>query len=210
MPWIEGQPLHVAGWDLPDVQHAGRLLAALHALALPDVAVPDGVGSVDFYTQMLRGHLEVLARQAAIAHDEATALFDLATAHAPASDTATGIIHRDLCPENMVRQPSGALCVIDLESAATGASSYDLARTWYRWPMAPAHRAAFFTAYTDHGGGAPEWRHFPFWALCAVTVSAAERRVESPEIAFAPLRRLSALRRALRDGVDGEHLALQS
>ena len=210
MPWIEGQPLHVAGWDLPDVQHAGRLLAALHALALPDGAVPEDGVPVDFYTQKLRAHIGVLARRAAIAHDEATALFDLAMAHAPAGTSAAGVVHRDLCPENIVRRPSGALCVIDLESAAIGACAYDLARTWYRWPMAPEHRAALFTAYADHGGVAPEWRHFPFWALCAVTVSAAERRVQSPEIAFAPLRRLSALLRALRDGVDGKRLALQS
>jgi thiamine kinase-like enzyme len=85
-------------------------------------------------------------------------VFDLATAHAPAGDTAAGVIHRDLCPENMVRQPSGALCVIDVESAGIGARAYDLARTWYRWPMTPEHRAALFTAYADHGGVAPEWR----------------------------------------------------
>jgi aminoglycoside phosphotransferase (APT) family kinase protein len=114
----------------------------------------DGV-PVDFYTQRLRAHIDVLARRAAIAHDDATALFDLAMAHAPAGTSAAGVVHRDLCPENIVRRPSGALCVIDLESAAIGAGAYDLARTWYRWPMAPEHRAALFTAYTDHGGVAP-------------------------------------------------------
>ncbi len=207
MRWIEGRPLPGAGWDTPDVRHAGRVLAALHAIEMPEYAAPGAI-PVDLYVDKLGNDLTSLTRRAAIAHEERDAALELAAAYAP--DVAIGgVIHRDLCADNLVRQPSGRLCVIDVDSMAIGAFAYDLARTWCRWPMSAAQRAALLDAYVAHGGTAPDWRHFPFWATCAVASSVAQRRIQSPELAFAPLRRLRALLRDLRAGIDGERLAMQ-
>ena len=35
----------------------------------------------------------------------------------------------------MIR-PDGALCLVDNETVDLGPLDYDLARTWYRWPLA--------------------------------------------------------------------------
>jgi len=166
MPWTEGRPLHDAGWDTPEVRQAGRLLATLHALVVPDAAVPpDGTG-LDLYAKTLRRDLGSLARRGAICGDERETLLALAWTIAP-TNGGSGVIHRDLCVDNLVRQPSGALYVVDVESMAIGACADDLARTWYRWPMSTPQRAALFAAYAAHGGILPDWREFPFWAACA-------------------------------------------
>jgi len=208
MPWVEGVPLHAGGWDTADVRHAGRLLAALHAIAVPADAAANAVG-VESYAAFLRRNLAILVRRAAIAEDERQALLALAAAHAPPACPLV-VIHRDLCADNLVRQPSGALCVIDVETLALGAGDYDLARTWYRWPMPPDQRQALFDAYVAAGGRPPEWQHFPYWAICATASSGALRQLLGSAGATIPLQRLRALRRHLECGGDGQRLALQS
>ncbi len=207
MPWIEGRPLYDVGWDTPEVRQAGRLLAALHALVVPDAAVRPGGAGLDLYTAKLRHDLGSLARRDVISVDERETLLALARTVEP-SPGASGVIHRDLCADNLVRLPSGALCVVDVESVAIGACAYDLARTWYRWPMSAPQRAALFAAYASHGGLLPDWREFPFWAACAVVASCAQRRLLGADGAMGPIGRLRALLHDLRAGIDGEQLAL--
>lgn len=207
MPWIDGVPLHATGWDVHEVQHGGRMLAALHAAAVPEDAAANAVG-LERYATLLRRNLAILVRQSAIAEDQAQALLALAQAHAPSACSAA-VVHRDLCPENLVRQPSGALRVVDVETLSIGARDYDLARTWYRWPMPPDQRQALFDAYVADGGRRPDWHHFPYWAICATASSAAQRQQLWPAGATIPLQRLGALRRHLESGSDGQQLALR-
>jgi hypothetical protein len=206
-PWVEGVPLD-SGWEIGDVQRAGRILAALHAVAVPDDAPASDTLDIDRYTALLKRDLAILAREAAIAEDEAQALLALARSHAP-TVCAVAVIHRDVCAENLVRQPSGALCVVDVETLTIGASDYDLARTWYRWPMPPHQRQALFDAYAAHGGRPSAWCHFPYWTICATAASAALRLLQGSAGAGIPLRRLRALHRHVAAGGGGHQLALQ-
>jgi aminoglycoside phosphotransferase (APT) family kinase protein len=208
MRWIDGVPLHECGWTALDAQQGGRLLADLHAIPVSDdAAVPASVG-VEAYTAKLAAHLDRIVAHQALGSGERQALLDLARAHLPPAATVA-VIHCDLCPENLVRQPSGALCVVDIETLTIGACDYDLARAWYRWPMTPDQRTAFLAAYGAQRGANPCLRHFPYWAICATAASAARRMANAREGAAVPLQRLRALRRDLQAGVDGRFLATQ-
>lgn len=208
MPWVEGTPLDTAGFDADDAASGGRLLALLHRVAVP-AEVDVGGTTVNAYNRMLRSNLGILARRAEIGAEERQDLLALADAHAPET-IAIGVIHRDLCAENIVRRPSGALCVVDVESLWIGDRDYDLARTWYRWPMSPEQRRRHFDAYTAEAGRQPSWPHFPYWAICATASSAAARRLHGGTGYAIPLERLRALRRALDGGASGRQIAVES
>jgi len=206
-PWVDGAPLHTAGWSAADVRGAGELLAALHRTAPPRGATPVEDVRVAGYFSRLAAHLRALARHALISPVEQQVWLDAARAHAPAV-AATGIIHRDICAENLVRRRGGDLCVIDIETLTLGAYDYDLARTWYRWPLDAAQRAVFRHAYGATAAAATP-PSFPFWAICALASSAQLRRRNHADAAAAPLHRLRGLIDALRAGADGAQLAWQ-
>lgn len=49
-----------------------------------------------------------------------------------------GLVHLDVCPQNLVERRDGSLVCIDNERLGRGFLDVDLARTWYRWPMSQA------------------------------------------------------------------------
>jgi hypothetical protein len=205
-PWVDGTPLHIGGWDEHDVVDGARLLADLHAVTPPPDA-PSGATLAMPYRTMLPRHLAILVGAGALSDDERQELCMLIAPYA-ASEYYVAILHRDLCPENLVRRATGTLCVIDIETLQVGACDYDLARSWNRWPMSPDERRAFFATYVATSGRRPDWRHFPYWALLATASSAAQRLLLRAESAKIPLQRLHALRRELQRGCDGEAVAL--
>jgi Ser/Thr protein kinase RdoA (MazF antagonist) len=113
---------------------------------------------------------------------------------------AVGVIHRDFCAENIVCTPAGSLYVVDNETIRVDIPEFDLARTWYRWPMTPPQCAAFLTGYRSRRDPSSFLRHFPFWAIAALVDTVLFRlRARTPGASL-PVRRLHALLRELEQG----------
>ena len=107
--------------------------------------------------------------------------------------TALGLIHGDLCGENMLRDTAGRLVVIDNERLGPGSLAHDLERTRYRWPLSPAGRAAFAAAYAVHRDPTADASQQPFWELRTLVQSAHVRALRWSGDARAPLDALAAL-----------------
>ena len=86
------------------------------------------------------------------------------------------------------------MCVIDNEGLSVDAPEFDLARTWYRWPMTARQQRVYAEGYGIHDHSARFETHFLHWALMAVLDSAAYRIRAHPASARVPLDRLAALR----------------
>src|SRR4030095_9232601 len=86
-----------------------------------------------------------------------------------------GIIHTDLCAENLVVDPAGIVRAVDNEALRTGPTGFDLARFWYRWPMSASAWDTYVSAYARLADPEPALAHFAFWKLAAVLHSARVR-----------------------------------
>jgi thiamine kinase-like enzyme len=95
-------------------------------------------------------------------------------------------LHTDLCPENVVYL-NGEMRVVDNGSWSIGPAVYDVARTWWRWPMQPAGRRSFRDAY------GPLDPSLPFWIVVAAVGSTLYRTGGRADIAEAAHARLAAL-----------------
>ena len=62
------------------------------------------------------------------------------------------VTHGDICPENLIRTPDGALRPIDEERLALRPLAYDLARAVNRWPLDARLERAFLGGYVSAGG----------------------------------------------------------
>jgi aminoglycoside phosphotransferase (APT) family kinase protein len=187
--WVEGESL--AGDDWPDVLlcRCGAAQAAAHAQA---VETEDAAGEIAYRRRKLTEGLEVLVRARLLTADESAQLAALA-AHAAPTSCAMGISLGDYCPDNIVCRPGGEPCLIDLETLSIASNDYDLGRTWYRWPMSAAQRAAFLDGYRAHRDPSPFLAHLSFWHTAALVEGAVFRhRQHRPDLP-APLAALRVL-----------------
>jgi Ser/Thr protein kinase RdoA (MazF antagonist) len=137
---------------------------------------------------------DLAAVRAAGAVDEALVRDLVAMASADDPGVArTGVIHTDLCPENLVVDRTGALRAIDNEAIRMGPTALDLARVWYRWPMAADEWRTFVGAYARLVDPTSALAHFAFWKVAAVARSARIRVTQGTDGADVPLRRLALL-----------------
>ncbi|MEO8602138.1 MAG: aminoglycoside phosphotransferase family protein [bacterium] len=206
--WVDGPPLRESPGGDADAREAGDLLGALHQLALQPHEQRPAAAMLGDCTARLRKHLGQLVERGGLAASERDAALQFATAHAPAGCTV-GLIHRDLCPENLARRAGGGLCVIDLETMGVGVCEYDLGRTWYRWPMPASGRQAFHQAYTVRRDAGAFLAHAPFWILCATATSAVLRIRKHPDGAEVPVERLRGVLQQLHAGASPERIALE-
>jgi thiamine kinase-like enzyme len=119
----------------------------------------------------------------------------LAVLHAPRT-ASVGLCHTDFCGENIVTDAAGTVFVIDNEGIAVDAYEYDLARTWYRWPMTELQQRAYAEGYGDHDHATRFASHFLYWALMALVESSAVRVRVRAASARIPLSRLAELLRS--------------
>ena len=101
-----------------------------------------------------------------------------------------GVVHGDICPENMVIDGHDNLRVIDNDSIAQRAREFDLARLWYRWPMTIDQREAFDDGYGLSDVLACYREHFLHWAIVVLVGAADFRSRYELSDASVPLRRL--------------------
>jgi len=163
--WVAGESLAAAAPEAAHLRWAGETLAAVHG-APP----PPGARAA---RPRLGADLAWLVQAGALGAAEAEALRARAGAAPPAG---RAILHRDLCPENVVADPAGRLVAVDNDAVRVGAPAEDLARTLYRWPMRPAEEALFLGAYEAAGGDAGPFRAARAWWTVAVLAHAARVR----------------------------------
>jgi len=172
------------------VREAGALLGRLHRAGAPHAACrralePRWIDDSLTAGALVRAGLDGGSAREAVA---------LARRSAPlAADW--GLCHGDFCAENLLVVPTLGLHVVDNETICELWQDYDLARTWYRWPMGVAAFAAFLDGYREHRETAAFLAHFQFWAICALLRSVSFRLANGVS-AELPIHRLQALLRA--------------
>jgi hypothetical protein len=138
--WVDGEALSTLSLDRSHVDAAAEILAAIHAV---------GARSTRTTTMLLprlSRQLAELTAAGTVARPTALRLERLVVRQLP-KEAAWGVTHGDLCDENLVVGTNGALSSIDNEAFCWGFLDYDLARTWYRWPMPAWAEARFSRRY---------------------------------------------------------------
>jgi hypothetical protein len=98
------------------------------------------------------------------------------------------------------------MVIADNETIGIGPYEFDLARTWYLWPMKPADRAAYWDGYSRHRDPIDFVSSFLFWIMDAMVRSALFRlRCKSPTVAV-PLRKLRLILRDYEPDTPEPHL----
>lgn len=172
--WIDGTPL--AEGD-PEVwaEEAGALLGRLHARALgPDVPARTGTG--EWITRGL-SDLETLAGGGELTGQEVTTLRSEILRRDPGSARAA-LIHMDFCAENMLIDTRGRLRVVDNEHLMIAPASFDVGRTFDRWPMSDPAWARFYRAYRSSAPA--DIDAIGFWKILAALMGARVRFQHSP------------------------------
>ncbi len=190
--WVDGTVLSAAEITNDLLSRAGEILGSMHAVDLPREGCGEAgalhAGALD----ALAARVAVLCRAGALSPAEGERTLRLAAEHAPAG-VRVGLVHGDLCPENIVLQDGGTLRVIDTDSIALRAREHDLARVWYRWPMTADERAAFEERYPEKDVLASYRQHFLHWAIVVLVGAAQFRLRHSLPGVSAPLQRLRAV-----------------
>jgi hypothetical protein len=197
--WIEGRPLSATA-DHGLFERCGVILASLHSVCLPQERRLAALSYIEASSTRLVKGLERLVRLKAVAKEDGAMARDLAMSRIP-RDLVPALVHGDFCGENMVVDATGRVHVVDNETVLVHVPEYDLARTWYRWPMSGWQRAAYEKGYGDSLAVARFRTHVDFWVIVVLVESALFRlRVGTgaPEI---PLQRLRSLLRERRASV---------
>lgn len=192
--WVPGEPLPLDASATPVLRACGSLQAALHRLPLPPALAHFRLRSADWEQRFDRLLADLVASEA-LDPGAARATSRLAVLHAPRVANA-GLCHTDFCFENIITDAVGTVFVIDNEGITVDAYEYDLARTWYRWPMTELQQRAYAEGYGDHEHATSFATHFLHWALMAVVESSAARVRARAASARIPLRRLAQLLRS--------------
>lgn len=190
--WIQGRPLDPLDAPIPLVAEAGAILGELHARSSARSGPSREPVVSDDGRDRVEAGLAELARGGAIPARDAERLTRVALDARPAV-SETGLIHADFCARNLLLDPDGRVWSIDNETLDHGFFDYDLARSWYRWPLRPPERAAFYEGYARFRSLESYRRSFPYWAVAAILVSVAFRRRMGPAERDVPMRRLRDL-----------------
>lgn len=91
------------------------------------------------------------------------------------AEVAFGVVHRDLCPENLVVEAGGRLLSADNGSLTIGAIEEGPSRVGCRRPMDAAERQAFAEGYGAHADPAPFLHPRRFRIIAVLSNSARVR-----------------------------------
>jgi Ser/Thr protein kinase RdoA (MazF antagonist) len=134
--WVDLRPVELTAPATP--RELGVLIARLHRCAPVAVAEPTGgppdpwydrVPALTEWTQARASGAVWAARLA----DRLTGLPELCTAVGPADPAGLIVCHRDLHPENVLTDSTGALVVVDWDNLGPAAPARELARALLDW-----------------------------------------------------------------------------
>jgi aminoglycoside phosphotransferase (APT) family kinase protein len=164
--WIPGRSAVEDRYDIGLLQEAGSLLASIHCAAPPKYSFAKLRTISDRMRRMERQTGDLLDR-GRLTEEDVAAIMELAQFHRPETLDA-GIVHRDFAAENLVIGDDECIWIVDNETMTYDAFSYDLARTWYRWPLVGQAITHFLTGYQRIRSAENFERHFVFWTLSAI------------------------------------------
>jgi hypothetical protein len=190
--WVPGASLESTPIRGAHVTAGAALLGSLHAVERVRARPVKETVSTQPVREALEADLRTLRDVGSIDEDRARQLLAAAAGHDPCV-AAASVIHKDLCPENLVVDSHGALRAVDNEWMTIGPTGFDLARTWYRWPMSDPTWRTFLSAYARFVDPGPALAHFTFWRIAVVSKSARVRVTRRLPAADVPLRCLAAL-----------------
>lgn len=187
--WFDGDLLTDPATTEERLLDSGRLLGLIHQTSSPEQSTEQDWRSTSDCTRQLESKLNRLVALRVIDRRSATKVWENATAERPAY-ARYGLAHRDFCGENLLVS-QGKVCCIDNVTFATLALDEDLARTWYRWPMADTKWRLFLQGYARTRDVEPFLRSGLFWKANVLTGSILMRlRCGLPAQAQIPLNRL--------------------
>ena len=158
--WVDLAPLDLTARATP--RALGALLARLHRCAPAATVEPRGGPPDPWYDRVPAAH-EWMAVTASGTPWSArlvellTTLPELCAAVTPADPAELIVCHRDLHPENVLADPTGALVVIDWDNLGPAAPGRELARVLFDWfiDRSSADLDAvrmLYEAYVEEGG----------------------------------------------------------
>jgi Ser/Thr protein kinase RdoA (MazF antagonist) len=177
--WLDLRPVDLAAPATPG--DLGALLAALHRGAPAMTSEPGGGPPDPWYERLPDPHaLARAAESGAVWADRLagrlTTLAELGAAVAPSDPAALIVCHRDLHPENVLADPSGALVVVDWDNLGPADPARELARALFDWfceePLFDlGAMRAMYAAYLRAGGPARLTGPADFSMLIAVRLN---------------------------------------
>ncbi|MGE3517495.1 MAG: phosphotransferase family protein [Vicinamibacterales bacterium] len=152
---------------------AGATLRALHDVPIDRAPWADAPSAHPgaAWRSALVGRIERLRRAGAISNAEGAELDRAAAANVPPR-RPTCIVLGDVAAENMVVDDDGHLHMIDTDGLQLHVPEFDIARTWYRWPLTRTQWQAFEDGY-DSTETFRSWQdHFVYWTIVVLTAAA--------------------------------------
>lgn len=189
--WVEGTPLSKLPATPERLRQAADILGSLHGTRRIGRRSLHATVSTRRLVQRVKRHLAKLAATVTITRHDALALSDALSRFAP-REALLGLTHNDFCAANLVEDADGRLFVVDNEGLRLGFLDYDLARTWYRWPLPGPDWTMLLDRYATWRDPAPGLAHAPFWRIAAVVKSAHLRMTRGVPTAI-PVDRLREL-----------------
>jgi hypothetical protein len=174
LEWIEGHPPDRAALDRDFHERCGALLGAVHVGSVPPPLVERHGCTAAGWSGRLARNLDRLVELRALEPDQARAL-GAATREEDVGASATGLVHGDFCPENLVVGGTRPLAVVDNETLTIDVLAYDLARTWHRWPMRADEAQAFCLGYRRHRDPGDYLDHRLYWDIAVLSEAAVFR-----------------------------------
>jgi aminoglycoside phosphotransferase (APT) family kinase protein len=144
--WVDGTPLSSLRVTQRHVVAAAELLARLHQFPGPPGEQLPRQQSTRPIRRRAERHVVELVSAGLVERRDAGTVRSILRHGLPAR-AEWGLVHGDFCAENLVWRPDGTLVSIDNETVGRGYRDYDMARTWYRWPMPASTLARFERAY---------------------------------------------------------------
>ena len=192
--WLDGRPLTDADITPALLRRCGELLGAIHSTPLPERNPFERRDPIEDWHRRCERDLDELVEANVLTGSESRRALDLALCHAP-NRCVAAFVHRDFCIENLVLQSDATICVADNETLGIDAREFDLGRTWYRWPMPPAHWEEFLAAYDARCGAHEFAAHITYWAIVALADAAVYRLRKHARATDVPIARLRTLLR---------------
>ena len=194
-PWIKGRAVR-RDESVHVFRRVGSVLGSIHAIE-HDLGSESARWTPMSRLSAIERRLGELVDLRVVPGRTARRLEEIAARTAPPS-FATGIIHRDVWPRNVVIARDGTAWIIDSGNVSVGAHAFDRARTEYLWPMEPAQRAAFeagYAATARTGDTLQDTATSTFWSIDVLSEVALFRRVHGARGIARPVTLLQRLAR---------------
>ncbi len=187
------------------IAEAASLQGRIHEMDVSDLLSEEPPPDAKKRASRLRASIGRLVSHHSLARREGDGLLELALSYAPRA-IDSGLTHNDFCSQNILLTPGGNLVVVDNETVGIGPYEFDLARTWYLWPMKPSERAAYWESYSRHRDPVDFAASSLFWIIDVMVRSTLFRlKGRSPRAAI-PLRKLRLILRGSGSDTPEPHL----